>query len=175
LAKQQDFVLKERARKMVQIESLEDQRASQLDATGAQKQDANAHCRYNRDDENGEDQDCAADDINRRRDRQGADNQFNATTSRPTSRAGNFRLSKQRDTAGAIWRLDLGTGGLSQGIQSQFAFRLDAAGWVEEQIGLVGRGEFQSGSTRLAALWHPKVACCRLQNNDPYSESYSSE
>jgi Periplasmic protein involved in polysaccharide export len=58
MAKQQDFVLKERAKKMVQIESLEDQQA-QAELTEARKKSRSASCLAGNYDDNDEDAECA--------------------------------------------------------------------------------------------------------------------
>jgi protein involved in polysaccharide export with SLBB domain len=170
LAKQQDFVLKERAKKMVQIESLEDQRASQLDAPGAQKQDANAHCRYNRDDENGEDQDCAAEDINRRRDRQGTTGNPIQRNDQQTNDPGQGIPSNQnnailRAQAGGI---DLGSGGLPQNIPSygSLADLMLPTGMKSGSDSLVA-GNLNPDQLELAALYQGQGNLLGLRNNDP--------
>ena len=59
LGKQQDLVLKERARRMVQIEAQEDQRALQAEPTERRSQNINTSCRGgNYDQNNPEDSEC---------------------------------------------------------------------------------------------------------------------
>jgi protein involved in polysaccharide export with SLBB domain len=72
LGKQQDFVLKERAKRMVQIEAQEDQRALQAEPTDRRSQNINSSCRGgNYDQNNPEDSECEEDGAPRRRGDQG--------------------------------------------------------------------------------------------------------
>jgi protein involved in polysaccharide export with SLBB domain len=72
LGKQQDFVLKERAKRMVQIEAQEDQRALQAEPTDRRGQNINTSCRSgNYDQNNPEDSECEEDGATRRRGDQG--------------------------------------------------------------------------------------------------------
>jgi protein involved in polysaccharide export with SLBB domain len=72
LGKQQDLVLKERAKRMVQIEAQEDQRALQAEPTDRRGQNINTSCRSgNYDENNPEDSECGEDGAVRRRGDQG--------------------------------------------------------------------------------------------------------
>jgi len=72
LGKQQDLVLKERAKRMVQIEAQEDQRALQPEPTDRRSQNINTSCRGgNYDQNNPEDSECEEDGAARRRGDQG--------------------------------------------------------------------------------------------------------
>jgi hypothetical protein len=179
MAKQQDFVLKERAKRWCRSNRRKSSEKSQLEAADMQKQRSMGAARSGtKTFRDSNDQDCITEEINRQKRWQGTSgNQRRGLSQQRQIRQGipaikTFLGILRAQTGG----LDLGTGGLSQGIPStRFAFRLDAR--LDEKSGsdsLVAR--FQSGSTRDWPLCiRAKAACCKDCKTTIYSESYSSE
>ena len=170
MAKQQDFVLKERAKKMVQIESQEEQRQSQLEAADMQKQRSNGRCQ-DRNNDNSNDQDCVTEEINRRRESQGTSGNPAPRLDQQTPDPGQGIPAYQNN---GILRaqsggLDLGTGGLSQGIPSYSSLSdlMLPAGLKSGSDSLVA-GNFNPDQLELAALYQGQGSVLQgLQNNDP--------
>lgn len=176
LGKQQDLVLKERAKRMVQIEAQEDQRALQPEPTDRRSQNINTSCRGGNYDENDpEDSECEEDGAARRRGHQGTSgapsprNEQQQPSAPEQGFPTNPNASVLRAQAGG---LELGSGNLTES-SSTFGSLADLMLPTSMRSGTdsLVASNLNADQLELAALYQGRGNVLQgLQNADPTQE-----
>ena len=176
LGKQQDLILKERAKRMVQIEAQEDQQALQAEPKDRRSQNINTSCRGgNYDENNPEDSECGEDGAARRRGDQGtsgAPPPRNEQQQPSTPEQGfptNPNASVLRAQAGG---LELGSGSLTES-SSSFGSLADLMLPTSMKSGTdsLVASNLNADQLELAALYQGRGNVLQgLQNADPTQE-----